>query len=130
MTKRLLYAEDDDIVRGALSQLLTLLGWQVTTEPDGSAALNRLKSEDFDVVLTDHHMPETDGIGLVQNLRARGFPGRIYVISGALGAAQEEEYQRLQVDGIASKPVAISQLQDLLGASSTPSAYAAGLSSM
>jgi CheY-like chemotaxis protein len=97
MTKRLLYAEDDDIVRGALSQLLTLLGWQVTTEPDGSAALNRLKAEEFDVVLTDHHMPETDGIGLVKNLRERGFPGRIYVISGALGVEQEREFPSSRV---------------------------------
>jgi CheY-like chemotaxis protein len=116
MKKRLLYAEDDDIVRGALSQLLTLLGWQVTSEPHGAAALNRLNAEEFDVVLTDHHMPVTDGLSLVQKLRAQNFPGRIYVISGALGEEQHEQYRRLNVDGIATKPVALPQLRELLGA--------------
>lgn len=114
MKNRLLYAEDDDIVRSALSQLLTLLGWEVTCEPHGAAALDRLKSEEFDVVLTDHHMPVSDGLELVQHLRAQGFPGRIYVISGALPAAKQEEYLRLNVDGIMMKPVAMSQLRDLL----------------
>ena len=112
--RRLLYAEDDEIVRGALSQLLTLLGWEVTCEPHGTAAINRLNEEKFDVVLTDHHMPVTDGVGLVQHLRARGFPGRIYVISGAMPEAQWDEYLRLNVDGIAAKPMALAQLRSLL----------------
>lgn len=116
MKKRLLYAEDDEIVRGALSQLLTLLGWQVTCEPHGEAALDRIHAEEFDVVLTDHHMPGKDGLALVQNLRAEGFHGRIFVLSGALPAAEENEYRRLHVDGIAAKPVALSELRELLGA--------------
>ncbi len=102
------------MLRGALIQLLTLLGWEVTCEPHGAAAIDRLNHEAFDVVVTDHHMPVTDGLGLVQNLRARGFPGRIYVISGALAAAQVEKYLRLKVDGVVAKPIALSQLRSLL----------------
>jgi CheY-like chemotaxis protein len=116
MKKRLLYAEDDDIVRGTLSELLSLLGWQVTCAPHGGAALERVAREEFDVVLTDHNMPGTDGLTLVQNLRARGFPGRIYVISGALPPDQEDEYHRLHVDGIAAKPLALTDLRILLSA--------------
>ncbi len=115
MKNRLLYAEDDDIVRSALSQVLRHLGWHVTTASDGAAALSRCGAAEFDVVLTDHHMPVGDGLALVENLRARGFAGRIYVISGALAAADEDRYRQLNVDGIASKPVAIAELRALLG---------------
>jgi CheY-like chemotaxis protein len=116
MKNRLLYAEDDDVVRSALSQVLRHLGWQVTSAPHGDAALSRIAAAEFDVVVTDHNMPGTDGLALVKNLRARGFAGRIYVISGALLAADEDHYRRLNVDGIASKPVALADLRSMLGA--------------
>lgn len=115
MNNRVLYAEDDDIVRNAVGQVLRYLGWEVTTAVHGAAALGRLDEAEFDVVLTDHNMPGSDGLALVEGLRARGFAGRIYVISGALSAAVEERYQRLGVDGIAAKPTAIADLHALLG---------------
>src|SRR2546427_12736204 len=97
MKNRLLYAEDDEIVRTALSQVFRHLGWQVTSVPHGAAALSRISVADFDMVVTDHNMPGTDGLALVRKLRARGFAGRIYVLSGALLAADEDKYRELTV---------------------------------
>ena len=116
MKRRLLYAEDDEVVRRSLSRVLSHLGWQVVSEADGAAALGRISAEEFDVVLTDHHMPVLGGLGLVENLRARGYTGRIYVLSGALPPAEREYYRRLQVDGIAAKPVTLPELREMLGA--------------
>lgn len=117
MKKRVLYAEDNAEVRGVLCRVLSHLGWQVTSESHGEAALDRFRANEFDVVITDHRMPPgSGGLTLVESLRARGFSGRIYVISGALPEADRDRYRELNVDGIVTKPVAISQLQALLGA--------------
>jgi CheY-like chemotaxis protein len=117
MTKnRILYAEDDEIVRNALTQILVHLGWEVTAVANGAAALSDRDLADVEVVLTDHHMPGMDGLKLVEELRGRGYAGRIYVISGALTALDEARYRALRVDGIANKPITLRELRGLLGA--------------
>jgi len=114
--KRVLYAEDDECVRISTSSLLTHLGCDVTSEPHGGAALDRYRAGNFDVVITDHDMPGTDGLVLVQSLRARGFDGRIYVVTGGVSATASARYRELNVDGIVAKPVALAKLRAMLGA--------------
>ena len=114
MKKRVLLAEDDLPVRAFMDEALYFLGYQVVTEADGVAALRRLEGGHFDIVITDHRMPGMDGLALVKELRARNYGGRIYVISGQMPQADWEEYGRLRVDGIATKPLKVAELHRLL----------------
>src|SRR5436853_4700871 len=58
----------DRLLAGSLLQ--NLGGWTVLTATNGVEALELLKSETPDIVLTDLQMPEMDGLQLVQAVRS------------------------------------------------------------
>jgi len=67
---RILIAEDDEINRKLLTNILNALGYaNITAVQDGKLALEKLRSESFDLVLTDWMMPEMDGLELLKNIR-------------------------------------------------------------
>ena len=111
---RVLVAEDEAAVRAFMDEALHFLGFEVTVAVDGEEALARVAQGGFDVVITDHRMPGLNGMGLVRALRAAGFAGRVFVVSGALAAAERADYAALGVDGIAAKPLALAELNGLL----------------
>lgn len=62
---RILLAEDQAMVRGALSALLSLSGeFDITQAADGDEALALLKTSAFDLLLTDIEMPGLSGLEL------------------------------------------------------------------
>lgn len=63
---RILLAEDDQVMREYLTRALERSGYAVTAVDRGTEALPLLKSEHFDLLLTDIVMPEMDGIELAQ----------------------------------------------------------------
>src|SRR4029453_14808411 len=65
---RLLIVEDDEEIRVALSEALSDLGYDVTSQPTAEDALHELERKDFDAVLTDVKMPGMDGIELCRRL--------------------------------------------------------------
>jgi DNA-binding NtrC family response regulator len=65
---RVLLVEDDDDTRLALLEALAELGHEVDAQNSAEAALARLGSVDFDVVLSDIKMAGIDGIELCRRL--------------------------------------------------------------
>ncbi len=63
---RILLAEDDRVMREYLTRALERSGYAVTAVDRGTAAMPLLRSEPFDLLLTDIVMPEMDGIELAQ----------------------------------------------------------------
>ena len=61
---RILVAEDDESVRTFVTRALQLRGFEVTPAQDGLQALECLKDQEFDLLVTDIVMPGLDGIGL------------------------------------------------------------------
>lgn len=68
--KRILVIEDQAPMRRNLALLLELEGYSVSTAPDGRAGLEVARRERPDLVICDVMMPELDGYGVVQALRA------------------------------------------------------------
>ncbi len=69
MASTLLIAEDDSMSRKMFTEVLKADGYRVIDVGDGSAALDVLKSETIDVLLTDVMMPEMDGMELLERAR-------------------------------------------------------------
>ena len=65
-TKTILLAEDDDANRESVTQILIKEGYQVVQAKDGLEALDILRKEDIDLVLTDFKMPAMDGMDLLK----------------------------------------------------------------
>lgn len=80
---RVLLAEDQSMVLGALAALLGLeADIEVVGEAkDGEAALRLVEERSPDVVLTDIEMPRMGGLELAAELQRRGTPARVVILT-------------------------------------------------
>lgn len=63
---RVLVVDDEEIVRTSLSDWLRHDGYEVDTAPDGLSALEKLKSQNWHVLLVDLKMPDIDGLQVLR----------------------------------------------------------------
>ena len=73
---RALIVDDSRFVRSFLRGLLEGKGIECREAADGQAGIDQLHSSDaFDLALIDWNMPVKNGLDMVTELRAEGFPG-------------------------------------------------------
>ena len=113
----ILVCDDEAPVRKSISVVLQMAGYQVETAVDGFEGLQKIlnKPDPFELVLTDSRMPELDGLGLVKELRARKFSGKIMVLSGCLDNDDITRYTELAVDEIMRKPFDLKEFRKAVG---------------
>ncbi|MCK4547004.1 MAG: PAS domain S-box protein [Candidatus Eisenbacteria sp.] len=94
---RVLIVDDEPAVREVSSELLTEMGYEVLTAPDGEVAL-RIFDEDqaVDVVVLDMVMPRLDGEGTFRALQERDPSVKIVISSGY---AEDEKVRDLLKKG-------------------------------
>lgn len=95
---------------------LTREGHSIECVPDGRVAWERLIVDHatFDLLITDHHMPEMDGLELVKRLRTLPYRGKIIVFSSELRPSVADAYYALKVNAVLPKPVPPPLLRQLL----------------
>lgn len=83
MKIRILIAEDQAMVRGALAALLeTESDFSVIGQaPNGAEALNLVVSEKPDVLLSDIEMPEMTGLEVAAEIQRRKLPVRVAILT-------------------------------------------------
>lgn len=69
MSKTILAVDDSTSIRQMVSFTLKSAGYEVVEAADGQDALDKAKSQDFQLVLTDQNMPRMDGLTLIRSLR-------------------------------------------------------------
>jgi DNA-binding NtrC family response regulator len=87
MKRRILIVEDDEIFLRPLQRTLEVAGYEVRTAPSGEDAVDLLKGEDVDLVLTDKRLPGMDGVEVVRRLRAE-HPDQAIVVMTAYGTIE------------------------------------------
>ena len=85
MAESILIVDDEEIIRESLSFILTKEGYKVKEASNGRVALERIKEESFDLVMTDLEMPEMKGIELLEQV-SRYSPETLVVIITAYGS--------------------------------------------
>jgi DNA-binding response OmpR family regulator len=103
---RILIAEDEPTVAFSISFALKLDRHMVKTVSDGNEALAELTAAPaaFDVLITDHNMPQMNGLELVRRLRDMAFQGKIVVLSAHLSAENRAAYAAVGADLMIPKP--------------------------
>lgn len=85
---RILVLDDEEDVQDVLTRMLRRAGYAAEATDDGAAALERLETEAFDLVLVDLQMPKMPGTEFLRQLAARPGSGpRCLVITGHNPAA-------------------------------------------
>lgn len=84
---RILLAEDDSAMRTYLARALENAGYSVASVGDGLDALQLLKTEIFDLLLSDIVMPEMDGIELAQKCNEISPSTKVMFITGFAAVA-------------------------------------------
>jgi CheY-like chemotaxis protein len=87
--------DDNQEIRESVVLLLTLLGHSATAVQSGSEALERIQTEQPDVMLVDLGMPQMDGFELARRVRAQPALERIrlFALSG-YGSADDQRRAR------------------------------------
>ncbi|HDM8202939.1 sigma-54-dependent transcriptional regulator [Vibrio harveyi] len=94
--------EDDDIVRQATSQWLQLAGFDVTAFSLGEEGKAAILSQEFDAIVSDVRLPDTDGLSILESLIANHIPTPIILITGhgdvdmAVGALQNGAFDFIE----------------------------------
>jgi CheY-like chemotaxis protein/signal transduction histidine kinase len=112
VARRVLVVDDEDLVRRALVALLELMGYECVAAEDGLRALEILKSERFDLVISDLVMPRLDGLGFCTRVRA-GHPNLpIIAMSGkAGGTANLAAAKHMGASATLGKPFSRDELE-------------------
>ncbi len=95
----LLLVEDNPTTRQMMEKLLAREGWQVEAAENGQQALEKLKHQLPDLILTDLMMPEMDGFQLLRHLRENPAWHDIPVV--VLTAKELTAAERVQLDSAA-----------------------------
>jgi EAL domain-containing protein (putative c-di-GMP-specific phosphodiesterase class I) len=77
-----LLVDDDEILARSYARLLTAEGYEVHMCLDGQAAIEAVRSQEFDVVLSDIDMPRLDGLGLMERVRQHDLDVPVVLVTG------------------------------------------------
>jgi len=112
---RVLLAEDDDSVREMLQTSLERDGFEVVAVASVCDALSRIAAENFDVLLSDLHMPLAgDGFTVVSAMRHTHPNAVTLVLSGYPELDEALSAIRLQADEVLVKPIQIASLREII----------------
>lgn len=109
--KKILFVDNEEDQRIIIHKLLTRLGYNVAVEESPWEALRRMKSEHFDLVITDLIMPDMDGTELCERMRQVNPQTVIYAFSGYFDLFEPEKIKRAGFDGHIEKPLQLDELE-------------------
>eukprot|EP00898_Chlorokybus_atmophyticus_P002461 jgi/Chlat1/3215/Chrsp22S08807 len=114
---KLLIAEDNLVNQRVLLKLLERLGYVADVVGDGLLALQAVMRTKYDVVLSDIHMPNMDGLEATRKMKARLSAHECPIIVAVTAAALSDERKACYAAGMdlyISKPISVASLMKVL----------------
>ncbi len=107
---RILVVDDELLIRDLLYDFFITQDWDITVAESGQRAIDYLKNQEFDIVLTDLKMPGIDGMDLTGRIRNLYGDLPIVIMTGYPSLDSALEALRHKVDDYIIKPFNINQL--------------------
>lgn len=115
---RILIVDDEPDTVGLIELTLKPAGFLIEKVFSGEEALERIRSESFDLVLLDVMMPEIDGFEVIETLQGEKTPIPPFLFLTAKGRLVDvEKGQSLGAAGYLVKPATRGELLDAIQAS-------------
>jgi ATP-dependent Lon protease len=110
-TSQILVVDDEEIARTNLEYILRKEGHQVTTAANGQEALEKVKAQEFDVVLTDLKMEKMDGIQLLESVKQIAPHTEIVMVTGYATVSSAVDALKKGAAHYLSKPIKLDELR-------------------
>ena len=107
---RLLVIDDDANTLASLARAFRLAGHEATVCDNAVRALDLIKTQRFDLILSDVVMPGKDGLSLLEELRAAGSRTPVVMISGQATIEMAVRATRLGAVDFLEKPLSTEKL--------------------
>jgi len=101
--KTLLIVEDDKHVLSMMKEYFEYLGYNVISASDGMDGLKMIKSENYDLLITDIVMPYISGLGLISLLKKK-YPDIPAIAVTGYGKNLEKLASEKRADVVLRKP--------------------------
>lgn len=110
---KILAVDDQDLNLKVISKILLKLGHQCIHAKDGQQAIDRIHSEEFDLVLMDVQMPVLDGLEATRRVRQFQHFNKLPIV-GLTAHAERSECLAAGMNDMLSKPVKADEVQNAL----------------
>jgi len=100
-----LLAEDHGDNRRLIARLLKAMGLDVIEASNGNEAIALCNNPNVDLILMDIQMPELDGIGAYNKLRAQGYAQPIIALTANAMPHEVDRYLDIGFDDFLAKPI-------------------------
>ncbi|PLX70732.1 MAG: response regulator [Denitrovibrio sp.] len=78
---KILVVDDEEHTRLGYTEILKMGGHEVDMASDGQEGLAKAEAKDYDLIITDLHMPKMNGVKLVEELAEKNHPAKKIVIT-------------------------------------------------
>ena len=108
--RRILVVDDEKLIRGTLRDRLEKEGYLVGEADTGAAAMEQLRQEEWDLLLLDFKLPDTDGLEILRHAKERR-PAPAVILMTAFASVQNAvEAMRLGAYDYVKKPFNLDEL--------------------
>ncbi|MEO1173669.1 MAG: sigma-54 dependent transcriptional regulator, partial [Myxococcota bacterium] len=112
--RTVLVADDDSQILAFVSRVLSQAGYDVSTVENGDAAIALLKSQRYDLLLSDIHMPGVDGFQLLDSALETGSIGAAVLMTGQGSISIAVRAIRQGARDFITKPLDAAQLASVV----------------
>lgn len=109
--RKVLVVDDDPVVAKSFDRVLSGKGYAVITAANGEEALNKLRSENYDVVFTDIKMPGMNGLEVAERVKASQPWLPVVIVTGYGTDANEAQAEAAGVAGFLRKPLSPEMIE-------------------
>jgi len=116
MARRLLIVDDEESLTFSLYQsfILSKKDYEVATANSGEEALDKMKQNPYDLILTDIFMPGISGLDLLKKVKSN-WPKTDVIVMTAYGSDEKkEEAAKLGSKHYVEKPFDMKNLKELV----------------
>jgi DNA-binding response OmpR family regulator len=115
---RVLVVEDDSQIRELIRLHVSLAGYDVQASDNGRAALERARTERFELILLDLMLPDVDGISICRGIRSGILNAQTPILMLTARATESDKVLGLEsgADDYLTKPFGVRELMARIGA--------------
>ena len=112
----ILVVDDDPLVTQLIVDTLAREGYSLDSAPNGVVALEKIQHQRYDLILSDLHMPQLNGVGLYLALTQQfdRLSERIIFLTGSTGSSELHRFLKDTGLPVLRKPFTLGELLRLV----------------